>query len=135
MDKLLAQSVRDRAGGRCEYCQMSAKLYRTVFHVDHVVAVKHGGQTLAENLALACLHCNLHKGTDIAGLDPATGLLTRLFNPRSDLWTDHFSWSGALLVGRTDIGRTTLNLLQINDSMLVTVRESLAEEGLWPSAH
>jgi hypothetical protein len=60
---------------------MPAALYRTVFHVDHVIAVKHGGNTSAENLALACLHCNLHKGTDLASLDPTTGLLTRLFNP------------------------------------------------------
>jgi hypothetical protein len=134
MDTVLAQSVRQRAGNRCEYCLTSATLYRTVFHVDHVIAVKHGGATIADNLALACLHCNLHKGTDIASLDPTTGALVRLFNPRIDRWSDHFACSGPLIVGRTDVGRTTARLLQLNDSMLVAVRESLSAEGLWPPA-
>ena len=132
MDKSLAQAVRDRAGSRCEYCRIAAPLYRTVFHVDHVIAVKHGGASVASNLALACLHCNLHKGTDIAGLDPSTGGLTRLFNPRIDRWSEHFACSGPWITGLSDVGRTTLRLLQFNDSMLVAVRESLIWEGLWP---
>jgi hypothetical protein len=111
---------------------MSAALYRTVFHVDHVIAVKHGGPTILDNLALACLHCNLHKGTDIASLDPATGALTPLFNPRTDSWSDHFACSGPLVVGRTAVGRATVRLLQLNDSLLVAVRESLAGEAMWP---
>ena len=132
MDIALAQSVRMRAGSRCEYCRMSATLYRTAFHVDHVIAVKHGGPTILENLALACLHCNLHNGTDIASLDPATGALTPLFNPRTDSWSDHFTCSGPLVVGRTAVGRATVRLLQLNDSLLVAVRDSLAGEGMWP---
>ena len=132
MDRYLAQLVRNRADGRCEYCQMPAALYRTVFHVDHVIAVKHGGDTSAENLALACLHCNLHKGTDLASLDPTTGLLTRLFNPRTDRWHDHFTWAGPMLIGRTDVGRTTLKLLRLNEAMLVAIRESLIAERRWP---
>ena len=132
MDIALAQSVRMRAGNRCEYCRISAAHYRTVFHVDHVIGVKHGVPTAFDNLALACLHCNLHKGTDIASLDPATGALTPLFNPRINSWSDHFGWSGPFIAARTGIGRVTMRLLQLNNSLFVAVRESLSGEGMWP---
>jgi hypothetical protein len=74
----------------------------------------------------------LHKGTDIASLDPETGALTPLFNPRADSWSDHFAWPGPLVAGRTAIGRASVRLLQLNDSLLVAVRELLAHEGMWP---
>ena len=54
------------------------------FQIDHVIAEQHHGATVPENLALPCLNDNLHKGPNIAGLDPPTGLLTRLFHPRQD---------------------------------------------------
>jgi hypothetical protein len=50
--------------------------------VDHIIARQHDGATTIDNLALACLHCNRHKGPNIAGRDVATGDLVRLFHPR-----------------------------------------------------
>ncbi len=91
MDETTRSFVRKRAGDRCEYCglhQIHSPLVR--HHVEHVVPRKHGGSDDLANLALACIDCNLHKGPNLAGLDPLTGLLTELFDPRRHGWTDHF---------------------------------------------
>lgn len=84
--------VWERAGGRCEYCQIAQDDDVLTFHVDHVVAGKHGGASHPDNLCLACSPCNLHKGSDITSVDPATLEVVRLFNPRTSRWDEHFSW-------------------------------------------
>ncbi|MBN9119708.1 MAG: HNH endonuclease [Planctomycetes bacterium] len=78
------------------------------------------------------VYCNLHKGPNIAGIDPDTGQLTRLFNPRTDDWNEHFAWSGHILVGRTAIGRTTVVVLATNDAAARVVRAALMAEGVFP---
>lgn len=100
--------------------------------IDHVVARQHGGETCLENLALSCISCNLHKGPNLAGIDPETGELTRLFHPRRDRWPDHFAWDGAVLAGRTPVGRATARVLAVNDPGAVEVRRALIEEGRFP---
>ena len=72
---------------------------RSRFEVDHIIARKHGGRTHLRNLALSCPYCNSFKGSDIAGLRPRTGKLTRLDHPRKHQWTWHFRYDGPLLVG------------------------------------
>jgi hypothetical protein len=62
-----------RAQSRCEYCHLFSSDHPLPFHVDHIIARQHGGQTVLDNLALSCLHCNRHKGPNIAGIDSATG--------------------------------------------------------------
>src|ERR1700677_2762027 len=99
----VARRVRQLAQDRCEYCHLPASVYPLPFHADHIVARQHGGQTVLENLALACLHCHRHQGPNIAGTDSDTGEIVRLFHPRSDRWNDHFEWAGAALTGRTTI--------------------------------
>ena len=90
------------------------------FEIDHVIARKHGGPTVARNLCLSCFYCNSFKGSDLAGLDPKSGKLTRpLFHPRRHKWAGHFRWQGAMLHGRTPIGRVTVALLRINDEYRV----------------
>jgi hypothetical protein len=105
--------------------------YRYRFQIDHVLAEKHGGTTEFSNLALACLHCNLFKGPNIAGFDGQTRRVVRLFNPRRDRWSRHFLWRGATLVGRTSIGRVTVDVLNINDPDYLKAREELIAEGLF----
>jgi hypothetical protein len=102
------------------------------FEVDHIVSRKHGGPTRAGNLCLSCFSCNSSKGSDIAGRDGLTRKLTPLFNPRRHRWTRHFRWHGAMLVGRTAIGRVTVTVLNINDPFRVELRQGLIEEGLFP---
>jgi hypothetical protein len=98
--------------------------------IDHIIAKKHRGPTSEANLALACFHCNTSKGTDIASIDPDTGSLLRLFNPRLDDWTKDFEWSGPLLVGLTGIGRVTVHILSINADDRVYMRERMLDEGI-----
>lgn len=134
MDAALVQFVRQRAGNCCEYCQMPQDFDDSPFEIDHIVALKHNGPTVARNLALSCLHDNSHKGSNIAGLDPRTRKLTPLFNPRRHKWDRHFRWQGAYLIGRTPIGRVTVAVLNINDPLRVELRKGLIEEGLFPPA-
>ena len=100
-------------------------------HVDLVIATKHGGRTLMRNLAFAGAHCNGHKGTDLAGIDPGTDTLVPLFNPRLDRWGDHFHWDGPLLMGQTPTGRATVRVLAINAGRRVAVRAQLMAEGVY----
>lgn len=102
------------------------------FSVEHIIARQHGGRDHPSNLAYACDRCNLHKGPNIAGLDPDTGHLTRLFNPRTDDWNEHFIWSGHILMGRTPIGRTTVHVLAMNHPVARAVRAALMAEGVHP---
>jgi hypothetical protein len=82
--------------------------------VEHIIARKHHGPTDEENLCLACIACNQYKGSNIAGIDPKSRLLVRLYHPRNDRWDDHFRWQNEILVGLTDIGRATIDVLKIN---------------------
>src|SRR3954453_5235996 len=110
----LTQQVRQRAAGRCEYCRLPQTASSVPFEIDHIIARKHGGPTIASNLALSCWYCNSFKGSDIAGIDPKTRKLTPLFPPPRHKWAWHFRYDGPLLIGRTAIGRTTIRVLQIN---------------------
>jgi hypothetical protein len=123
------RQVWQRAENRCEYCHLPASFFPLTFHVDHITPRQHGGLTELENLALACLHCNRHKGPNLAGLDPADGTLIRLFHPRRDLWPDHFAWRGTDLIGKTAIGRATIWVLAINAADFWAVRDALQSEG------
>jgi len=132
MSESLERRVRQRAKNRCEYFKIPAYISEFTFPLDHIIAQQHGGETTYENLALSCLHDNFHKGPNIAGLDPETGKLTRLFNPRRQRWIAHFAWDGPMLVGKTAIGRTTLYVLQMNHPDRVEVRRLLIAAGRFP---
>ncbi len=81
--------VRSRAARRCEYCQLHERdLPLFPFHSEHIVARKHRGTDDPENLAWACHHCNLGKSSNLSGIDPTTGRVVLLFNPRQHLWKD-----------------------------------------------
>lgn len=130
MDAILRQHVRERAKASCEYCRLPEPLDIFPFQIDHIIAQKHHGLTLEENLAWSCFNCNVSKSSNISGLDGETGELTRLFNPRKDDWQAHFAWHGAKLVGRTPIGRTTIDVLRINLEQRVAYRQLLMQSGL-----
>jgi hypothetical protein len=133
MQPEIERQVRQGAGHRCEYCHMNQRFYTSPFQIDHIIARQHGGTEQLENLAFACMHCNLHKGPNIAGIDPLTASLTALYNPRNDDWSEHFQWQGGTLVGLTAIGRATVIVLAVNDPDYVAVRQSLILEGQFPS--
>jgi len=112
----LRQLVSDRAQGRCEYCLLHQDFSIYTHEVDHIIAQKHDGQATADNLALSCLACNRHKGTDLATFDPATGEITLLFNPRSQIWSEHFVVNQGRIEGMMPAGRATAKLLMIQHS-------------------
>ncbi|MBW3543302.1 MAG: HNH endonuclease [Planctomycetes bacterium] len=132
MSQALRELVRQRAGQRCEYCQLPEEAFPFPFEIDHIIARKHRGATTAENLAWACYSCNAFKGPNIAGLDPASNEFTRLFHPRNDVWHAHFEWNGPIVEARTAIGRTTLDVLELNNPESVQIRRLLIEEGRFP---
>ena len=121
---LLRKLVFDRADGRCEYCKVEERRGFSKHQIDHIIALKHGGETYENNLALCCMLCNLHKGSDISSLDLETGIIAPLFNPRRNAWPDHFFIDQGYLVGRTPIGRGTIRLLQLNSQLRVDERLS-----------
>lgn len=131
MDARLRQLVRNRAADRCEYCRVPQAALRTVLQIEHIVARQHHGEESAENLALSCDRCNLYKGPNLAGIDPAGGEMTRLFDPRRDEWDEHFELSGETIVGRSPIGRATIQLLQFNSETRTRLRAVLIEAGQW----
>ncbi|MBB5033114.1 HNH endonuclease [Prosthecobacter vanneervenii] len=111
-----------RAKNRCEYCGLSQIGQAATFHVDHVLPQSAGGETLMENLALACIHCSLRKGARVQARDPQTGRSVRLFHPREDSWNQHFRWMAFRLKGITAIGRATIDALSVNSSEHLIIR-------------
>ena len=125
----LRQAVIERAGERCEYCLYPQEASFLAFEVEHIIAEKHGGQSVFDNLALACPYCNRFKGTDLGSLDSQSGQLTPFFNPRTQRWRDHFRLDEALIVPLTAVGRVTIVILQFNHPDRVLERQRLLEAG------
>lgn len=119
----LKKLVTRRAGNRCECCQLSQKGQEATFHVDHIVLLAAGGETSAENLALACVSCSLRKGAKEFVFDELTGREIRIFNPRKDSWEGHFEWNGTILKGKTEKGEATIKLLNLNRKLILAIRE------------
>ena len=132
MDAALAGIIWQRARDSCEYCLLPSVLSLMPFEIDHIIPRKHGGLTAEENLALACFYCNRYKGANIAGFDPQTRIMTRLFDPRKDIWKQHFRWQSIHLAGVTSIGRTTIEVLKLNHPDMLIVREALKDESVFP---
>lgn len=124
--------VVERAGGCCEYCRVSQNTSDVAFHVEHIIAVSHGGKTVENNLALSCLRCNLYKGTNIAAADPQTDEPTFLFHPRRHQWAAHFRLDGASIEPLTPEGRATVLVLRLNDPERVQQRDLLLQFDHYP---
>lgn len=90
--------------------------------IEHVIPHKHGGSDSLDNLALACIDCNLRKGPNLTGIDPATNAITRLFSPRLDTWAEHMRWVGVEIEALTAIGRVTVRVLELNSDDRLEVR-------------
>jgi len=109
----LRQFVAQRANYCCEYCQMAQVVRFVIFHVEHVRSMKHGGQTVEHNLAFSCPECNFQKGSDLGTFIDDDNLV-RFFNPRKDVWDDHFEIENGVIFSKTDIGEATVRILKFN---------------------
>ncbi|HXG66345.1 MAG TPA: HNH endonuclease signature motif containing protein [Blastocatellia bacterium] len=124
----LRRLITERAQFRCEYCLLPASVAFFPHEVDHVIAEKHGGLTEAENLALACWRCNRHKGSDLGSFDPQTRAFSLLFNPRTQVWEEHFAFQEEHVIGLTPEGRTTVRLLRLNSEERLAERQRLQKK-------
>jgi len=134
----LSQSLRhqvfERAKGYYEYCFSQQKFSMDTFSVDHVFPRSKGGSDDLDNLALSCQGCNACKYNRIEVPDPQTNQVVPLYNPRTDVWTQHFTWSEACtdILGLTPIGRATIKALQLNRSGNQNLRQILSLLGEHP---
>jgi len=132
MDQATRILVWSRADHRCEYCRLHQKHCELAHHIEHIIAKKHGGPDDPSNLCIACERCNLFKGSNLTGIDPQTGELERLFDPRGQAWTEHFELQGSMIVGLTATGRTTVRVLSMNAGNRLQLRATLVAHGLYP---
>jgi hypothetical protein len=128
----LRRQVLAQSRGCCEYCRVGQAESGIDYHIEHIIAVSHGGLTVFNNLALSCSRCNLYKGTNIAAADPDSGEPTFLFHPRRHHWDEHFRLDGAVIVPLTAEGRATVFVLRVNDPLRVEQRQLLIELGVYP---
>lgn len=129
MDQATRELVRQRAGNRCEYCGLHQNdLPFLRFHTEHIIARQHGGGDYDSNLALACNHCNLHKGPNLSAIVPQTRQVVQLFHPRQQQWTEHFVQDDIYIVGLTPVGRATVQLLKMNDLSQLELRSQVTPQ-------
>ena len=129
----LYDQIADRAEHRCEYCRAPERAFNFRFDVEHIIPKSRQGNDTAENLALSCRSCNLHKSNRTIAIDPETKYETNLFNPRQDHWTDHFqAIPNYEIIGKTAIGRATVICLNMNHSSQIFARQLWAEWHLFP---
>lgn len=128
----VADEVRLRARGRCEYCGLSQIGQEAVFHIDHIIPRAANGPTVSENPALACVSCSLRTGARQTALDPETGNDESLYHPRRDHWPDHVRWDGERVVPLTPTGRATVAALLMNRPVIVAIRQEEAARGRHP---
>jgi hypothetical protein len=126
--------VASRANYLCEYCLIAEEDTFFGCHVDHIISIKHRGETKSDNLAYACAFCNQFKGSDIASLSSDDGALVRFFNPRIDRWSDHFELQGPSIEPRTEIGEVTVRILRFNDAERILEQQELKKIGRYPNA-
>ncbi|MEG3845140.1 HNH endonuclease signature motif containing protein [Microcoleus sp. herbarium14] len=126
--------IRAQAQNRCGYCRSLQMYVLGILEIDHIIPKAVGGTDDEENLWLACSLCNNYKGTQTDALDAVTQTRVRLFNPRTQQWSEHFAWSeeGTEIRGLTDCGSVTVTALQLNNNIAVTVRRQWISAGWHP---
>jgi HNH endonuclease len=129
-------TVRKRANYLCEYCHSSERLSPSRFTMEHVTPQSLGGSDSTDNLALACRRCNERRYNFATARDPQTQQMVPLFNPRKQVWKEHFAWvnEGTVIRGATVIGRATCECLDLNDERYPEEDSIRATRRLWVRA-
>jgi hypothetical protein len=130
----LRQRIAERAAFQCGYCRTQEKVSGIPLTLEHIVPKAKGGQSSEDNLWLSCRLCNEAKGVLTEARDPESGEYVPLFNPRLQRWSEHFSWSetGTRIVGKTPVGRATVQALSMNTEIHVLARALWVEAGWHP---
>lgn len=125
--------VKQRANFRCEYCRLPESIAGFSFEMDHVISLRHGGETVLDNLANSCPICNGNKNSDLGTFIPGRPYaIVRFFNPRIDNWFEHFEVIDGVINGLTDIGIVTTRFFDFNQEQDVILRKKLLNLGLFP---
>ena len=134
ISKNLRQKVASAAHERCGYCQTQQVVVGYALHIDHILPEAAGGSSTEENLWLACSVCNNSKGTKTHGLDLVTLTRALLFNPRTQVWAQHFAWNaqGTEIQGLTPTGRATIQALKLNSPLRIQARQLWVSVGWHP---
>ena len=130
----LRRLVAERADRICEYCLIAEADRSSSYQIDHIISVKHGGLTILDNLAYACIYCNLQKGTDLGSINWRTSSPVRFFNPRRDFLGEHFLLNENVIQSITDIGEVTTRILEFNSEDRILERLALTAVGRYPPA-
>jgi hypothetical protein len=119
--------VFKRAGGRCEYCKCPSNYTTEPFSIEHIQPVAKQGKQDLDNLAYACMGCNIIKYSKTVALDPVSQAIVPLYNPRIMAWNEHFLWDETFtyMVAKTAIGRATIIALKLNRSPVKNLRRAL----------
>ncbi len=142
ISRSLRQRVVAEFRDQCAYCHTLTSITGARLVIDHIVPEAAGGQTVWENLCLACHSCNEFKGAQVEAQDPLTGESVLLFHPRRQQWSEHFYWSeactecnrsdGSEIIGLTPVGRATVAALNMNHPDIVEARRRWAKVGWHP---
>ena len=130
----LRPRIAKEANGRCGYCLTQEVVSGIPLTLEHIIPRAKGGRDVIDNLWLSCRLCNEAKGVQIEAVDPETGNLVPLFNPRTQKWPEHFRWSEdqTRIEGQTAIARATIEALSLNSELRVRARAIWVEAGWHP---
>lgn len=103
-----------------------------LLEIEHILPTAEGGTDDEENLWLACRLCNGYKGVQTKAIDPKTNEGISLFNPRKDIWNEHFKWNKEKIVGKTICGQLTVQALKLNNEIILPVRKRWISAGWFP---
>jgi hypothetical protein len=133
----LRERVAAQARHRCGYCLTAEWITGAPLVIDHLIPEALGGPIEEANLWLACSQCNLHKSDRITARDPLTETIVPLFDPRRQVWEEHFRWSPSAdeVVGTTAVGRATVQALRLNRPLLMEARRAWVKVGWHPPRH
>jgi HNH endonuclease len=136
IDDATKEIVRKRAKYLCEYCHSPERISTTRFTVDHLIPKSIGGSDDLNNLAFACRRFNERRYNCVAGYDSETNAIVPIFNPRQQIWSEHFLWSanGRTIIGVTPIGRATCKRLDMNDERYPEDDSIRSARGFWVQA-
>lgn len=123
--------VSHRAAFRCEYCKVPDLGFAFPFQIDHIRAIKHNGLTVLSNLAYCCPDCNRYKGTDPGSYLDESPALIRFYNPRTDIWEDHFGIDDGIIYPKTQEGQVTVLIFQFNLPERIIYRQELVASDLY----
>ena len=134
ISKALRDNICQQAENRCGYCLSPQDLIPYKLEIEHILPKGLGGETLEENLWLACRECNAHKAKRVKAVDNLSGKIANLFNPRLQIWWEHFEFSpdSTEIIGKTPCGRASVSCLQMNNIYQTTARSAWVEINRFP---